>query len=315
MGEGKVTIMRRYREEETEMLEDEQMFGRSKKALEIIDQSETDEDALEALFDEFVPATGIADTVGGGIVRSINRIVYRWFNDGDQVGFDYGVETVNSSYEYLIEKDIIIDKFDDYLYDSESNFSSDDYDEFLDQLVRQVVDTLHNRPELFDEKNEDNSRSGYTYSVEESTELRADAEEDEDSDWYFYHGDDEEESDEDEASAGYFGESKKTLSEFKESRVPLQYATSADLIPDYAKGKVQPPCFIYETRAVPNYASPLRKYCKELGYPVIDFFNKGTYFVQFNTNTELKSFVQKVKNHEFGYFDSWTSVGRDEDEE
>lgn len=87
------------------------------------------------------------------------------------------------------------------------------------------------------------------------------------------------------------------------------------MIPDYAKGKVQPPCFIYETKAIPNYASPLRKYCKELGYPVIDFFNKGTYFVQFNTNTELKSFVQKVKNHEFGYFDSWRSVGRDEDEE
>ena len=189
--------MRRYREEEG-MLEDEQMFGRSISALEIIDQSDTDEDALVNLFEEFVPASGTADTVGGEIVRAINRILYRWSNDGDQIGFDYGIETVNSSYEYLIEKDIIIDKFDDYLYDSESNFSSDDYDEFLEQLMRQVIDTLHNRPELFDEKNEDDSRSGYTYSVEESTEMWADAEEDEDSDWYFYHGDDEEESDEDE---------------------------------------------------------------------------------------------------------------------
>ena len=175
-----------------ESLEDEQMFGRSRKALEIIDQSDTDEDALEALFEEFVPSSGPADTVGGEIVRAINRIVYRWNNDGDQIGFDYGVETVNSSYEYLIEKDIIIDKFDDYLYDSSSNFGSDDYDEFLDQLMKQVLDTLYNRPDLFDEKNEDNSRSGYTYSVEEDTESWGDAEEDEDSDWYFYHGEDEE---------------------------------------------------------------------------------------------------------------------------
>lgn len=187
--------MKRYREDR---LEDEEMFGRSKKALEIIETEDSNVDVLEALFDEFVPASGAADTVGGEIVRSINRIVYRWNNDGDQIGFDYGIETVNSSYEYLIENDIIVDKFDDYRKDYYGNFSDSEYEDFLDQLMKQVIDTLHNRPELFDEKNEDDSRSKYQYSVEEDTESWGDAEEDEDSDWYFYHGDDEEESDEDE---------------------------------------------------------------------------------------------------------------------
>ena len=177
-------------------LEDEQMFGRSIKALEIIETEDSGVDVLEALFDEFVPASGAADTVGGEIVRAINRIVYRWNNDGDQIGFDYGIETVNSSYEYLIENDIIVDKFDDYRKDYYSNFSDSEYEDFLDQLMKQVIDTLHNRPELFDEKNEDDSRSKYQYSVEENTELWADEDED-DNDWYFY-GNDEDEEEEDE---------------------------------------------------------------------------------------------------------------------
>ena len=181
--------MERYREER---LEDEQMFGKSIKALEIIETSDSNIDVLEALFDEFVPPSGQADTVGGEIVRAINRIVYRWNNDGDQIGFDYGIETVNSSYEYLIENDIIIDKFDDYCGRYYDGFDEDKYEKFLDQLEKQVIDTLHNRPELFDEANEDDSRSSYQYSVEEDTQ--SPDYEDDDDDWGY---DDEEEEVED----------------------------------------------------------------------------------------------------------------------
>ena len=186
---GKGEIMRRYREER---LEDEQMFGKSIKALEIIETSDSNIDVLEALFDEFVPPSGKADTVGGEIVRAINRIVYRWNNDGDQIGFDYGIETVNSSYEYLIENDIIIDKFDDYCGKYYDGFDEDKYEKFLDQLEKQVINTLHNRPELFDEANEDDSRSSYQYSVEEDTQNQD--YEDDDDDWGY---DDEEEEEED----------------------------------------------------------------------------------------------------------------------
>ena len=55
----------------------------------------------EELFDKYVPAMGIAETVGGEILRAMTRILYRFYNDGDMVGVGYGNETVNSSDRYL----------------------------------------------------------------------------------------------------------------------------------------------------------------------------------------------------------------------
>ena len=153
-----------------ESLEDEHMFGRSKKALEIIENGENNRDILASLHDEFVPDSGIADTVGGEVVRAINRIMYRWYNDGDQIGWDYGIETVNSSYQYLIEKNIIVDNFDESAFTGDYAYDKDEYDSFLRKLMKQVIDTLHNRPELFDEKNEDDSRDDYRYAIENQYE-------------------------------------------------------------------------------------------------------------------------------------------------
>ena len=50
---------------------------------------------LSRMFDEHVPMSGKADTVGGEIVRAISRIGYRWWNDGDHIGVGYGNETCN----------------------------------------------------------------------------------------------------------------------------------------------------------------------------------------------------------------------------
>lgn len=173
-----------------ESLEDEQMFGRSKKALEIIDAMDSNIEILEALHDEFVPDSGTADTVGGEIVRAINRIVYRWNNDGDEIGWDYGIETVNSSYQYLIENNIIVDNYKESDFDGFYMNDRDKYDAFLDKLMKQIIDTLYNRPELFDEKNEDDSRDGYKYYVENESYDEEDYEDD-------YYDDEEEEEDED----------------------------------------------------------------------------------------------------------------------
>ena len=54
--------------------------------------SETDDAKFDELFDKYVPACGKANTLGGEIVRAINRIVYRYYNDGDTVDRYYGNE-------------------------------------------------------------------------------------------------------------------------------------------------------------------------------------------------------------------------------
>lgn len=36
-------------------------------------------------YDKYVPAYDKCDTLAGEIIRAINRLVYRWYNDGDTV--------------------------------------------------------------------------------------------------------------------------------------------------------------------------------------------------------------------------------------
>lgn len=59
------------------------------------------EKKLNDLFDELVPASGKADTVAGEIVRAVERIIYRSWNDGDHIGVGYGRETCNPAARYL----------------------------------------------------------------------------------------------------------------------------------------------------------------------------------------------------------------------
>ena len=40
---------------------------------------------FEAWYDKYVPACGECNTLAGEIIRAINRLVYRWYNDGDTV--------------------------------------------------------------------------------------------------------------------------------------------------------------------------------------------------------------------------------------
>ena len=56
------------------------------------------------LSERLIPARGKADTVGGELLRAIERMIYRYFNDGDVVSKGYGIETCMSSYLYLEDK-------------------------------------------------------------------------------------------------------------------------------------------------------------------------------------------------------------------
>lgn len=47
---------------------------------------------IDDMFERFVPWSGKANTIGGEIVRAINRICYRFYNDGDTVAHYYGSE-------------------------------------------------------------------------------------------------------------------------------------------------------------------------------------------------------------------------------
>ncbi len=138
-----------------------------------------DNEFFSELRDKLVPGCGKADTVAGEIIRAMDRLIYRFYNDGDMVGDGYGNETCNGSYRYMYRK--LGNNCPD-LYGESGN--EEGYAEALAALAEEVMNFLKENPDLQETPNSDDSRSDF--------------DEPEDRDWYR-----EEEDDDDEYSCGW----------------------------------------------------------------------------------------------------------------
>ena len=102
------------------------------------------EKRISVLFDKLVPGSGNADTVEGEIIRAINRIIYRWGNDGDLFWSGYGAETAGPAMEYLTDaSDIPFEIREKFKAWENDNFSKDyDKGELIDlaQIALQHVE-------------------------------------------------------------------------------------------------------------------------------------------------------------------------------
>lgn len=106
---------------------------------------------LNALFEELVPDSGMADTAAGEIVRAASRIGYRYTNDGDKLGEDYGNHTVNAAARYLMAQDFGLRYIINTVWDGDNIYNitpDDEYERFLLRLVGAVVEHIANHPEL-----------------------------------------------------------------------------------------------------------------------------------------------------------------------
>lgn len=106
--------------------------------------SETDRAKFDEFFDKYVPINGSADTLGGEIVRAINRIVYRYYNDGDTVDRYCGNE-----YNHLRACDAFLKTYCP-AYHSLSNINELEYEKHLCDRLKNVLDYLVANPNVFD---------------------------------------------------------------------------------------------------------------------------------------------------------------------
>ena len=60
------------------------------------------EDRNQPLYDKLVAGSGKSDTMEGEMLRAINRIVYRYYNDGDEYHTGYGTETAGPAHSFLV---------------------------------------------------------------------------------------------------------------------------------------------------------------------------------------------------------------------
>ena len=113
-----------------------------------------DQTFFTALRDRLVPACGMAKTVAGEIIRAMDRLIYRYYNDGDCPYDGYGNETCNGSFRYL--RDVLGKDMPDF---EDARYKSDDeYEELLDELATNVKEFLEARPELLTKENTTDSR-------------------------------------------------------------------------------------------------------------------------------------------------------------
>ena len=101
------------------------------------------EDRNEPLYDELVPVSGDAETLEGEMLRAINKIIYRYYNDGDKYYEGYGTETAGPAHSFLINanhplKAMMNKLFREFVSDSE-------YKKMLNDILKAILDHIESK--------------------------------------------------------------------------------------------------------------------------------------------------------------------------
>jgi hypothetical protein len=105
---------------------------------------------LDAMWNRYVPACGKAATLGGEILRAINRIIYKFYNDGDTVARYYS-SSYNHSFgaEWFLIKHVTA-------YSPMRDITNDyAFEECACDNLKKIVDYLRENPQLFETPNEE----------------------------------------------------------------------------------------------------------------------------------------------------------------
>ena len=123
------------------------------------------EDRNEPLYDKLVAGSGKSDTVQGEMLRAINRIVYRYYNDGDEYMRGYGTETAGPAHSFLVNANHPLKSLVSTLFSKGTNYEQtlkDVLDAILDHIEsRQGKYTPNNVGDMFDYEPEFEDEESY----------------------------------------------------------------------------------------------------------------------------------------------------------
>ena len=116
------------------------------------------EDRNQPLYDELVAGSGKSDTVQGEMLRAINRIVYRWYNDGDEYHTGYGTTTAGPAHSFLVNANHPLKSTMKQIFKMGTNYEqtlTDALDAILDHIEsKQGKYTPNNVGDMFDYESE-----------------------------------------------------------------------------------------------------------------------------------------------------------------
>ncbi len=112
------------------------------------------ESKINDLTEQHVCSEGKCETLAGEILRAYNRIIYRYYNDGDVAGEGYGRVTVNPALRFLFTMMPSIKQFFEINYYDKSLYYIDyDYETILNKIGFIILDHFEEQPELFTQIN------------------------------------------------------------------------------------------------------------------------------------------------------------------
>lgn len=102
------------------------------------------------MYDKYVPGCGKADTIGGEILRAINRIIYKFYNDGDTVARYY-----SSSRNHSFGAETFLSKYVPTYVPMRAIVEDEAFEEAACSNLKRIIDYLRETPGLFELKNFD----------------------------------------------------------------------------------------------------------------------------------------------------------------
>ena len=106
---------------------------------------------FNAMFKKYVPEYGKAEILAGELLRAAAQIHYRYYNDGDVIGYGYGRETCNPPARFLLKNGDEDIKRDTKALWEASHFTAPFdivYEAFLNELIKDVTKYVQDNPRL-----------------------------------------------------------------------------------------------------------------------------------------------------------------------
>ena len=92
---------------------------------------------------KLLPNKGKAETLEGELLRAINRIVYRFFNDGDVFFEGYGKETCGPAVDFLSDKFLLNSTFKEL-----ENQDNETYSKAIINILENIINHIEKKEQL-----------------------------------------------------------------------------------------------------------------------------------------------------------------------
>jgi hypothetical protein len=153
----------------------------------------------DVLYSVLVPGSGKTGTVEGEMLRAINRIVYRWWNDGDKFYEGYGAETAGPAHSFLVNSSNPLRGTLDSIFNkavTSSNQGDEVYERIVELALTKVLDYIESKDGNYSKSGEDMFDYESEYESEEYSDDYGYGEyDDEDYGYDDYDGTDEDDAD------------------------------------------------------------------------------------------------------------------------